>query len=115
MKLQTIKPRLNTIPGRLSQARVMQVDRMRGRAAVDRRAKFLRDHPLCARCDDEGKVGAATVPDHRRPLWAGGEDNLDTNGDALCNEHHDAKTACEARMRAAGGWMATACVCGQHG
>jgi hypothetical protein len=59
-------------------------------------------------------VAAATVPDHRIPLWAGGPDDLEKNGDALCTEHHDAKTACEARMRAAGGWMSTPCICGQH-
>jgi hypothetical protein len=59
-------------------------------------------------------VAAATVPDHRIPLWAGGPDDLEKNGDALCTEHHDAKTACETRMRAAGGWMSTPCICEQH-
>jgi hypothetical protein len=66
-------------------------------------------------CEEEHKVTAATVPDHNVPLWAGGLDDLDKNGNSLCAEHHDAKSKCEARMRAAGGWMATACNCGQHG
>lgn len=114
MKLQALRPRLNTAPGRLAQAMTMPVDRLRGSKAVSRRRRYLDEHPLCCRCDEAGQVTAATVPDHRVPLWAGGADDLEKNGDALCTEHHGAKTACEARMRAAGGWLATACVCGQH-
>jgi 5-methylcytosine-specific restriction protein A len=111
MKLTTLKPTLQRLPSRIGTA---QVERLRGSAAVKRRSNYLRLHPLCTRCDREGRVSAATVPDHIVPLWAGGADNLDTNGQGLCAEHHDAKTECEARMRAAGGWLSTACICGQH-
>ena len=113
MKLTTLKPRINTIPGRLQQAATLSTQRLRGRAAVDRRARYLRLHPLCVRCDQQGAVAAADVVDHRVPLWAGGADDFDTNGQGLCTHDHDAKSACEARMRAAGGWLST-CACGQH-
>jgi 5-methylcytosine-specific restriction protein A len=114
VKLQTLKPRIATVPGRLQMAATLSTQRLRGRAAVTRRADYLRLHPLCVRCTDQGRVTAATVPDHRMPLWAGGPDDLEKNGDALCDEHHGPKTACEARMRAAGGWLSTPCTCGQH-
>lgn len=110
-----LRPQVRTVPGRLQLAATLSAQRLRGRAAVERRAGYLRLHPLCVRCQELKRLAAATVPDHRVPLWAGGQDDLETNGDALCAEHHGAKTACEARMRAAGGWMATACTCGQHG
>jgi 5-methylcytosine-specific restriction protein A len=115
VKLQILKPKVATIPGRLQMAATLSTQRMRGRAAVDRRAQYLRLHPLCVHCTKAGRVTAATVPDHVVPLWAGGADDLEANGQALCDPHHDAKTSCEARMRAAGGWLSTSCSCGQHG
>ena len=115
-RLTTLKPRLAIQPARL-QALTIQpgtAPRLRGRAAVDRRARYLRMHPLCVECTREGLTTASTTPDHKVPLWAGGPDDLEENGQALCPDHHDAKTKCEARMRAAGGWMSTPCTCGQH-
>jgi 5-methylcytosine-specific restriction protein A len=114
VKLTALKPRLATIPGRLQMAATLSTQRLRGRAAVNRRADYLRLHPLCVECEKHGRVSAATVPDHIQPLWAGGPDDLEANGQALCTEHHDAKTACEARMRAAAGWLSTPCQCGRH-
>lgn len=114
MKLQILKPRVATIPGRLQMAATLQTQRMRGRAAVERRSTYLRLQPLCTECTKAGQVRAAMAVDHRIPLWAGGADDLDTNGNGLCTDHHDAKTGCEARMRAAGGWLSTPCTCGQH-
>ena len=108
------RPRVETIPGRLQMAATLSTQRLRGRAAVERRERYLRLHPLCRACEKKGMVTAATVPDHEVPLWAGGADNLETNGQPLCGEDHDAKTKCEARMRAAGGWLSTPCNCGQH-
>lgn len=115
-RLTTLKSSLTTHKSQLSTLthRPGATDRLRGRAAVERRERYLRMHPLCARCESVGLVTAATVPDHKVPLWAGGKDDLETNGQALCKDCHDAKTACEARMRAAGGWLATPCTCGQH-
>lgn len=115
MKLQTLKPRIATIPGRIQMAVSLRTERLRGRAAVERREKYLSAHPLCVECQaKEDRTTPTEVVDHRIPLWAGGADDYTTNGNALCDLHHDAKTACEARMRAAGGWLATPCTCGQH-
>ena len=114
MKLTTLKPRLATVPGRLQMANTLRTERLRGSAAVKRRDQYLRLHPLCAECQRERRTAAGAVVDHRVPLWAGGSDDYEANGQTLCDHHHDAKTACEARMRAAGGWLVTACTCGQH-
>ncbi len=114
MRLNSLKTSLNALPPRLSAAQPIEANRVRGSAGVKRRAGFLANRPLCAECDKEGNTRIATIADHKTPLWAGGADDLSANGNPLCYTHHDAKTACEAAMRAAGGWMATACTCGQH-
>ena len=102
MKLSTLKPRIGAAPTRLQRtARIEPTERLRGRAAVERRARWLELHPLCCMCEAEGRVTAATVPDHIVPLWKGGADD-ETNLQSLCAEHHDAKTAAEAGERAAG-------------
>ncbi len=53
------------------------------------REAFLRHHPLCARCDAQGRIVAATVVDHRVPhrgdpglMWDHG------NLQALCTACH---------------------------
>lgn len=58
------------------------------------REVFLREHPLCVECEAQGRVAPATVVDHIRDhrgdqtlFWA-----LD-NHRAVCQPHHDAKTA----------------------
>jgi 5-methylcytosine-specific restriction endonuclease McrA len=114
VKLQILRPKVATIPGRLQMAATLSTQRLRGRAAVERRGRYLRLHPLCTECTKAGSVAAATAVDHKVPLWAGGPDDLERNGNGLCDPHHDAKTACEARMRAVGGWLSTPCSCGQH-
>jgi hypothetical protein len=114
VKLQALKPRLSTLVTQRIPSAPAGTDRMRGRAAVNRRDRYLHLHPLCVQCTKQGRVGAAMVVDHTVPLWAGGADDYETNGQGLCNPDHDAKTACEARMRAAGGWLSTPCQCGQH-
>lgn len=55
------------------------------------RATFLKSHPLCIRCQAEGRVEPATVVDHRTPhrgdqalFWDQG------NWDPLCTHHHSA-------------------------
>jgi 5-methylcytosine-specific restriction protein A len=101
MKLQTLKPRLaNLVTQRIPT--IQPTERMRGRAAVNRRARWLQDHPLCAHCEAAGRVTAATVPDHVVPLWNGGADT-EANLQSLCSPCHDAKTAGEAAERARGG------------
>lgn len=64
------------------------------------RAAYLLAHPLCVRCQAEGRVEPATVLDHIKPhkgdqalFWDSG------NWQALCKPCHDSKTASED-----GGW-----------
>jgi 5-methylcytosine-specific restriction protein A len=102
-KLQSLKPRLSTIPGRLQLAATLSTQRMRGRAAVDRRKRWLDQHPLCCMCEAEGIVRAGDVVDHVIPLWKGGRDD-DSNLQTLCQTpHHDEKSKREAAERASGG------------
>jgi 5-methylcytosine-specific restriction protein A len=63
---------------------------------VKARAGYLAHHPLCAECERNGMVAAATVVDHIVPH------KLDmtlfwdvTNWQPLCKACHDAKTARE--------------------
>lgn len=100
MKLTTLKSRLPTLVTQRIPAHV-GTERLRGSAAVKRRSQWLEQHPLCKACQDEGRVTAATVVDHVVPLWKGGADDYETNGQSLCHQHHDAKTAQEAAERAA--------------
>ena len=62
------------------------------------RKRFLRMHPLCVRCMEEGKYVKATVVDHIEPhrgdpklFWDEG------NWQALCKQCHDKKTMTEDR------------------
>ena len=79
-----------------------QRDEQRGTAASRgyghkwRKARegFLKAHPLCAHCEAQGRVTAATVVDHidphrgdMRKFWDAG------NWQPLCKHHHDRKTA----------------------
>ena len=68
------------------------VQRLRGRAAVERRKRWLSENPLCADCLQEGWVTLATVPDHVVALVNGGEDT-ESNLRSLCESHHRKKTA----------------------
>lgn len=103
MKLKTLRPRLATLVTQRIPSQA-GTERLRGSAAVKRRARWLELHPLCVECTKEGRVTAATVVDHVTPLWKGGADDYEKNGQSLCDPHHDAKTAQEAAERAAGGW-----------
>lgn len=101
MKLTTLKPRLSTLVTQRIPSQ--QTERLRGSAAVTRRERWLRLHPLCVECDKEGRVTAGDVVDHKVPLWKGGADSYESNGQTLCHAHHDAKTKAEAAERARGG------------
>ncbi|WP_114094487.1 HNH endonuclease [Thalassospira xiamenensis] len=60
------------------------------------REAFLKEHPLCCRCEAGGMVTAATVVDHIVPHK--GDQKLfwrRSNWQPLCKHHHDVKTATE--------------------
>jgi 5-methylcytosine-specific restriction protein A len=101
------KPPLHRPSGARSAAEVKRTfDRARpsatarGYGARWRRARqaFLTRHPLCVRCEAQGRREPATVVDHAVPhrgdpllFWDEG------NWAALCKRCHDAKTAREGR------------------
>lgn len=102
-RLTTLKPRLQTANlSRLASIpnRIDATPRQRGRAWMERRAKWLRSHCLCCQCEAEGLTTLAEEVDHITPLWKGGADD-ESNFQSLCKPHHEAKTAIEARERAA--------------
>ena len=60
------------------------------------RARFLQSHPLCVKCQEKGRVTAATDVDHIVPHR--GDMTLfwdESNWQALCHSHHSEKTASE--------------------
>lgn len=66
--------------------------RLRGRAGVEQRRRRLAAEPLCRDCKAKGRVTAATVPDHIKPLALGGTDD-DSNIRCLCEPCHKVRTA----------------------
>ena len=74
-----------------SAAAVRQTPRLRGRKAVEQRARRLRNEPLCRDCKAKGRITAATTPDHIVPLGKGGTDD-DTNIRCLCDPCHATRT-----------------------
>lgn len=101
-RLTNLRPRIAvTSASRIAVATTsMAVPRLRGRAGVERRARWLRQHPLCVDCRAEGYVTQADEVDHEIPLWDGGADD-ESNFASRCIPHHKAKTDREAAARAA--------------
>lgn len=99
MKLTNIKPRLATIRTERVRSTVDSTSWRAGKTSTERgygyrwqqaRERFLSAHPLCCYCTREGRVGAATVVDHREPHR--GDQRLfwdETNWQSLCKTHHD--------------------------
>ncbi len=74
-------------------SRVM-TERLRGRAGVARRARWLSAHPLCVHCLalKPARYTPATVVDHVVALVNGGADD-ESNFQSLCDDDHRKKTA----------------------
>jgi len=72
--------------------------RLRGRAAVQRRARWLALHPLCVKCMAAGHVTEAHEVDHIVPLFKGGADEPD-NLQSLCKPCHEIKTRTDLGWR----------------
>lgn len=77
----------------------MTVKRQRGRRLQERRALFLRSHPLCCKCQAAGRLRVATEVDHIVALINGGADDFETNGQPLCTTCHKEKTAIDLGYR----------------
>lgn len=67
-------------------------ERLRGSAGAKQRLRRLRAEPLCRICKANGRITAATVPDHIIPLAKGGTDD-DSNVRCLCADCHRDVTA----------------------
>lgn len=66
--------------------------RQRGRKWMERRARWISEHPLCEYCQAKGRVTAAEEVDHGVPLFKGGADD-ETNFVSTCRSCHKDKTA----------------------
>lgn len=75
-------------------ARVTTDERIRGRKLQHIRREHFRLHPLCVRCEELDIVRLATELDHLVALTNGGED-VPSNRQGLCDEHHAIKTAAD--------------------
>lgn len=100
--MKTLKPAVRTLanPVRTLSINPRATERLRGRAAMERRKRWLDRFPLCKHCEAEGLTTPATEVDHITPLERGGADDYESNGQSLCTRHHQAKTAREASARA---------------
>ena len=97
-KLQMLKPRVQMVKAQRVNT-VAETARTRGGSWMRIRAKWLREHPMCCKCQEEGALGiVATELDHVIPLSQGGRDD-ESNYQSLCYSHHKAKTAEEAKAR----------------
>lgn len=74
--------------------------RIRGRRGVQRRRRWLAEHPLCEKCKAQTpqRVTLAQEADHVVPLSQGGKDD-ETNFSSLCVDHHREKTIEDMRGR----------------
>lgn len=95
-RLQTLKPRLQQLGGRLAtvspdswRSGKKTAERGYGGAWQRARLRFLADHPLCVMCQAEGRVALGEVVDHRVPHR--GDESLfwnESNWQTLCRTHH---------------------------
>lgn len=81
---------------RAAWVKVNPVKRITGRRLQAMRAKLFSSAPLCAECERQGRVTAATQRDHVIPLFEGGLDD-ESNEQGLCNDCHDVKSQAEAQ------------------
>lgn len=72
-RLQMLKPRVAELPSNLRvlgswrAGKTKTAERGYGGRWQRERAEFLKKHPLCVMCHDQGRTTAATVVDHRIP------------------------------------------------
>ena len=64
------------------------------------RTQYLKENPLCVKCEEEGRITSATVVDHIKPHR--GNYNLfwdQNNWQSLCKKCHDRKTKTTDRYK----------------
>lgn len=66
------------------------------------RALHLQEEPLCRDCRNEGRVTAAEMVDHIKPIRQGGDPFDDANLQSLCWSHHSAKSIREGSRYGSG-------------
>ena len=90
-----LKPTLAIAPTRIKPVAltVSETKRTRGSTWMKTRARIMaRDCGLCQQCKREGVLAEAQQVDHRVELADGGTDD-DSNLEAICLDHHKAKSA----------------------
>ena len=102
--VKMLKPKVQTlshavVKRSVGSLTIAATPRTRGRKWMERRAAWLREHPMCVMCEMQGFVTAAEEVDHIVPLWDGGADD-ESNYQSLCKPCHSDKTAREAGHRA---------------
>jgi len=101
VRLATLKPRLATLNTSLTAPSASLADRHIGSSTArgygyrwqQARERFLKKHPLCRHCQQQGNLTPATVVDHITPHK--GDQQLfwdEANWQPLCKPHHDVKT-----------------------
>jgi 5-methylcytosine-specific restriction enzyme A len=103
-KIPVLRSRVATL-GQVQRIPTKQKTAARGYGAAWQRARlrFLREHPLCVRCDRDGIVRAAGIVDHVTPHR--GDQTLfwdETNWQSLCKWHHDSEKQRQERAEMAG-------------
>jgi 5-methylcytosine-specific restriction endonuclease McrA len=63
------------------------------------REYWLQSHPLCAHCEEKGKIIAAKIVDHKIPIRFGGDAWDESNFQSLCENCHNKKTASEKNYK----------------
>jgi len=96
-RLTTLKPRIAV--GVTQRVQAHQVERDRSSRFKRARYAYLSANPVCVYCQAQGRLSAATILEHRTPLWAGGSMWDEVNWAASCEPCANAKTAREAAER----------------
>jgi 5-methylcytosine-specific restriction enzyme A len=94
--LRTVRRASNSTSTGYDRERGSQRERGYTRRWEKARLAFLQEHPLCAQCQTQGLVTAATDLDHKTPHRGDVVLFWDTaNWQPLCHSHHSQKTRAE--------------------
>ena len=96
--MPTKPPMLKPTPKRKAWATTRKSKQARGYGKWHEHMRniVLTEEPLCRPCNEAGRVTAATIMDHIKPLAEGGTADRE-NLQPICRDCHTAKTAKEAQ------------------